>query len=82
MNIWRGCLALGLVTACTTPVWDHPTKGMAHFERDRSECERQAVQEEMSIDPHGGTSSPIRDRVQECLRDVGMSSVNADGTNA
>lgn len=67
MNILRGCMALGLLTAYTTPVWDHPTKGMAHFERDRSECTQQATNEEMAIDPHGGASIPVQDRVRECL---------------
>ncbi|MCP9455479.1 MAG: hypothetical protein NNA18_05145 [Nitrospira sp.] len=71
MNIWRGCLSFGLLTACTTPVWEHPTKGVAHFERERSECTRQATNEEMAIDPHGGASIPIRDRVEECLRGRG-----------
>jgi len=31
MNILRGSMALEWLTAWTTPVWDHPTKGMAHF---------------------------------------------------
>ena len=67
MNMLPGCIALGLLTACTTPVWDHPT-GMAYFERDRSESTQQATNEEMAIDPHGGASIPVQNRVQECLR--------------
>lgn len=77
MNIWQGCLALGLLTTCTAPVWDHPAKGMADFERDRSECTQQATNEEMAIDPHGGASIPIQERVRECLHKGGTSSVNA-----
>lgn len=68
MNMLPGRIALGLLTACPTPVWDHSTKGLANFERDRSECMQQAAQEEMAIDPHGGASIPVQDRVRECWR--------------
>lgn len=67
MNMLPDCMALGLLTACTTPVWEHPTKGMAHFERGRSECTQQAAQKEMAIDPHGGASIHVQDRVRGCL---------------
>ena len=71
MNILRGSMALEWLTAWTTPVWDHPTKGMVYCERDRSECTQQATNDEMAIDPHDGASIPVQNRVRECWRACG-----------
>ncbi len=59
---------LAMLAACAPPVWEHSTKGLATFEQDREECAQQAAEAEMSIDPHGGGSIPLNERVRLCLQ--------------
>lgn len=76
-------LSFGVPAGYAPTVWEHPTRGMAHFERDRSECPWQTTHDETAIHPHGGASIFIPERVQECLRRRGYVSVNAKyGMNA
>lgn len=67
MNILRGSMALGLLTACTTPVWDHLTKAW-RTSRYRSGCTQQVTNEKMAIDPHGGASIPVQNRAREYVQ--------------
>jgi ferredoxin len=73
------CLTLGLLAGCATTVWEHPTRGMAYFERDRSECEQQAANEEMAATHMAAPRCPSRSECETVCMHVSTWSGNANG---